>query len=162
MVLNGLGFRGQRLYLFPEIFRTISIERLFGEGVTREDLNQYVIGETLDGIVKYGPAKLLTEITLHINHSSHYGSSTCLLIPVHCLHADTTSVSVYGDYKDEETESIDITFGIPKNGSWDLKQFVLSLIVNQHGIPLFMNTHSGNASDKSTILEAIKCYSLIK
>ncbi|AAM04455.1 predicted protein [Methanosarcina acetivorans C2A] len=31
-----------------------------------------------------------------------------------------------------------------------------SLIVNQHGIPLFMNTHSGNASDKNTILEGIK------
>ena len=32
----------------------------------------------------------------------------------------------------------------------------LSLIVNQHGIPLFINTHSGNASDKSIILESIK------
>jgi len=148
MVLNGLGFIGQRLYLFPDFFRNISIERLFGEGVTREDLNQYAIGETLDRIVKYGPTKLFTEIVLHI--------MARLPIPVHCLHADTTSVSVYGDYEDEETESIDITFGIPKNGRWDLKQFVLSLIVNQHGIPLFMNTHSGNASDKSTILEAIK------
>ena len=147
MVLNGLGFMGQRLYLFPDYFRTISIGRLFGDSVTREDLNQYAIGETLDRIVKYGPTKLFTEITLHI--------MARLPIPVHCLHADTTSVSVYGDYEDEETEYIDITFGIPKNGRWDLKQFVLSLIVNQHGIPLFMNTHSGNASDKSTILEAI-------
>ena len=147
MVLNGLGFIGQRLYLFPDFFKNISTERLFGDGITKEDLNQYAIGETLDRIVKYGPTKLFTEITLHI--------MTRLPIPVHCLHADTTSVSVFGDYDDEETESIDITFGIPKNGRWDLKQFVLSLIVNQHGIPLFMNTHSGNASDKNTILEAI-------
>jgi transposase len=147
MVLNGLGFVGQRLYLFPDYFKNISTERLFGEGVTKEDLNQYVIGETLDRIVKYGPTKLFTEIALHI--------MSRLPIPVHCLHADTTSVSVYGDYDDEDTESIDITFGIPKNGRWDLKQFVLSLIVNQHGIPLFMNTHSGNSSDKKTILEAI-------
>jgi transposase len=148
MVLNGLGFVGQRLYLFPDYFKSISTERLFGEGVTREDLNQYVIGETLDRIVKYGPTKLFTEITLHI--------MSRLPIPVHCLHTDTTSVSVYGDYDDEDTESIDITFGVPKNGRWDLKQFVLSLIVNQHGIPLFMNTHSGNASDKSIIPESIK------
>ncbi|MDR3666542.1 MAG: IS1634 family transposase [Ignavibacteriaceae bacterium] len=147
MILNGLGFIGQRLYLFPDFFKNISTERLFGEGVTKEDLNQYVIGETLDRIVKYGTTKLFTEIVLHI--------LSRLPIPVHCLHADTTSVSVYGDYDDEETDSIDITFGIPKNGRWDLKQFVLSLIVNQHGIPLFMNTHSGNASDKKTILEAI-------
>jgi transposase len=150
MVLIGLGFIDQCLYLFPDFFRNISTERLFGEGVTREDLNQYVIGETLDRIVKYGPAKLFTEINLHVMNR--------LPIPVHRLHADTTSVSVYGDYNDKEIESIDITFGIPKNGRWDLKQFVLSLIVNQHGIPLFMNTHSGNASDKSTILEAIKSF----
>jgi transposase len=147
MVLNGLGFIGQRLYLFPDFFKNISTERLFGDGITKEDLNQYAIGETLDKIVKYGPTKLFTEITLHI--------MARLPIPVHCLHSDTTSVSVYGDYEDEETESIDITFGIPKNGRWDLKQFVLSLIVNHHGIPLFMNTHSGNASDKNTILDAI-------
>ena len=147
MILNGLGFIGQRLYLFPEFFKNISTERLFGEGVTKEDLNQYVIGETLDRIVKYGPTKLFTEIVLHI--------MSRLPIPVQCLHADTTSVSVCGDYDDEETDSIDITFGMPKNGRWDLKQFVLSLIVNQHGMPLFMNTHSGNASDKKTILEAI-------
>jgi len=147
MVLNGLGFIGQRLYLFPDFFKNISTERLFGDGITKEDLNQYAIGETLDRIVKYGPTKLFTEITLHI--------MARLPIPVHCLHSDTTSVSVYGDYEDEGTESIDITFGIPKNGRWDLKQFVLSLIVNQHGIPLFMNTHSGNVSDKNTILDAI-------
>jgi transposase len=37
-----------------------------------------------------------------------------------------------------------------------VKQFVLSLIVNQQGIPFFMNTHSGNAPDKITIIEVIK------
>ena len=150
MILNGLGFVGQRLYLFPDFFKNISTERLLGEGVKKEDLNQYAIGETLDRIVKYGPTKLFTEIALHI--------MSRLPIPVHCLHTDTTSVSVYGDYDNEETESIDITFGVPKNGRWDLKQFVLSLIVNQHGIPLFMSTHSGNASDKNTILESIKSF----
>ncbi|AAM04454.1 predicted protein [Methanosarcina acetivorans C2A] len=102
MVINGLGFIGQRLYLFPDFFKNISTERLLGDGMTREDLNQYVIGETLDRIVRYGPTKLFTEITLHI--------MARLPIPVHCLHADTTSVSVYGDYDDEETEFIDITF----------------------------------------------------
>ena len=152
MILNGLGFIGQRLYLFPEFFKNISTERLFGEGVTKEDLNQYVIGETLDRIVKYGPTKLFTEIVLHI--------MSRLPIPVQCLHADTTSVSVCGDYDDEETDSIDITFGMPKNGRWDLKQFVLSLIVNQHVMPLFMNTHSGNASTKKQFLKQLRLLNL--
>ena len=33
---------------------------------------------------------------------------------------------------------------------------MLSLIVNQQGIPFFMNTHFGNAPDKITIMEVIK------
>ena len=38
------------------------------------------------------------------------------------------------------------------NCLFHLKQFVLSLIINQHEMPLFMNAHSGKASDKKTIL----------
>ena len=148
MVINGLGFVGQRLYLFPEFFENISIERLFGKNVTREDLNQYAIGETLDRISEYGSTKLFMDIVLHVMSS--------LSISCHLFHTDTTSVSVYGDYESEEEGAIDITFGLPKNGRWDLKQFVLSLIVNQQGIPFFMNTHSGNAPDKITIMEVIK------
>jgi transposase len=147
-VINGLGFVGQRLYLFPEFFENISIERLFGKNVTREDLNQYAIGETLDRISEYGSTKLFMDIVLHVMSS--------LPISCHLFHTDTTSVSVYGDYESEEEGAIDITFGLPKNGRWDLKQFVLSLIVNQQGIPFFMNTHSGNAPDKITIMEVIK------
>jgi len=148
MVVNGLGFVGQRLYLFPEFFENISVERLFEKNVTREDLNQYAIGETLDRIYDYGSTKLFMDIVLHV--------MSRLPISCHLLHTDTTSVSVFGDYESEEKGAIDITFGPPKNGRWDLKQFVLSLIVNQQGIPLFMNTHSGNAPDKITIMEVIK------
>jgi transposase len=134
--------------LFPDFFKNISVERLFGEGVTREDLNQYAIGETLDRIYEYGSTKLFMDIVLHV--------MSRLPISCHLLHTDTTSVSVFGDYESEEEGTIDITFGHPKNGRWDLKQFVLSLIVNQQGIPFFMNTHSGNAPDKITIMEVIK------
>ena len=33
MILNGLGYVGQRLYLFPEFYEKLPIERLLGEGV---------------------------------------------------------------------------------------------------------------------------------
>jgi len=106
MVLNDLGFIGQRLYLFPDFFKNLSTERLFGEGVTKENLNQYAIGETLDRIVKSGPTKLFTEIILQI--------MSRLPIPVHCLHADTTSVSVYS--------SSDQTYGsVAKNPKIEAK-----------------------------------------
>ena len=94
------------MYLFPDFFKNLSTERLFGEGVTKENLNQYAIGETLDRIVKYGPTKLFMEIALHI--------MSRLPIPVHCLHADTTSVSVYS--------SSDQTYGsVAKNPKIEAK-----------------------------------------
>ena len=149
MVLNGLGFVGQPLYLCPEYFKNISVERLFGNGIQKEDLNQYVIGDTLDKIAEYGPTELFTEIVLHILKR--------LPIPILCCHADTTTISFHGDHDgDEDEDSKLITFGRPKNGRWDLKQLVLNMIVNQHGIPLFMSTHAGNASDKKIIVEAIE------
>ena len=151
MVLNGLGFVGQRLYIFPEYFKHLPVERFFGKGIKKEDLNQYVIGETLDKIAEYGPTKLFTEIVVHVMHR--------LKIPVQLCHADTTTLSLHGDYDYEEDEDEDsrlITFGRPKNGRWDLKQFVLNMIVNQHGIPLFMSLHAGNASDKKIIVEAME------
>ena len=39
MVINGLGFIERRLYLFPEFFDDIAVELLFGEGITREQIN---------------------------------------------------------------------------------------------------------------------------
>ena len=44
MILNGLGFTGQRLYLFPNFFMTIPTEKLLGEGITPSDLNDDVVG----------------------------------------------------------------------------------------------------------------------
>jgi transposase len=149
MVLNGLGFVGQPLYLCPDYFKNVSVGRLFGNGIQKEDLNQYVIGETLDKIAEYGPTELFTEIVLHILKR--------LPIPILCCHADTTTISFHGDHDgDGDEDSKLITFGRPKNGRWDLKQLVLNMIVNQHGIPLFMSTHAGNASDKKIIVEAIE------
>ena len=44
-----------------------------------------------------------------------------------------------------------ITYGHPKDGRWDLKRFVLGMVSEQHGIPIFLQTFSGNESDKNTL-----------
>ena len=61
MILNGLGFVERRLYLFPDFFDDVAVERLLGEGVTREHLNDDVLGRTLDAIAAYGPTELFNE-----------------------------------------------------------------------------------------------------
>ena len=45
-------------------------------------------------------------------------------------------------------DSIKITFGHAKDGRKDLKRFVLGLVADQFGIPLFAEAFDGNKSDK--------------
>lgn len=147
MVLNGLGYVGQRLYLFPEFYEKLPVERLLGEGVTAADLNDDALGRTLDAIYAYGPTELFNDIALKVMSQLDLG--------VQRLHADTTSFSVQGNYEGPSgRNAIEITLGHSKDGRMDLKQFVLGLVTNQDGIPLFAKAHSGNASDKNTIMES--------
>ena len=153
MILNGLyGLIGQRLYLYPKYYEKVPVSRLIGEDIQSSDLNDDVLGATLDAIYHYGPTELFNEIVLEIMKHEDLGSKL--------LHADTTSFNVHGEYEsdDEEDErkSIEITLGHSKDGRMDLNQFVLSMVSNQHGIPLFVQAHSGNSSDKKTILQAIQ------
>jgi len=144
MAINGLGFIERRLYLFPEFFDDIAVSRLLGSGVTRDDLNDDVLGRTLDAIAAYGPTELFNEIVAECLLPTEFGS--------HCVHVDTTNFSVTGEYEsDFNVGEIGITYGYPKDGRWDLKRFVLGMASNQHGIPLFLQTFSGNESDKETI-----------
>jgi len=147
MVLNGLGFVGQRLYLFPEFYERLPVERLLGDGVNASDLNDDAIGRTLDAIYEHGATDLFNEIALKVMGELELG--------VQRLHADTTSFSVHGSYEGfNGGRSIEITLGHSKDSRMDLKQFVLSLVTNQDGIPLFAKAHSGNASDRNTIIES--------
>jgi transposase len=154
-LLNGLSFSRRQLYLFPEFFRNLPLQRLLGEGIEPEYLNDSVMGELLDKIYAFGPTKLFTCVASHILKHEQLDLSR--------LHVDTTNFSVHGDYKTEALDpsstntekAIELTFGHPKDWRWDLKRFVLSLLVNADGVPLFMKTHSGNASDHQTIKEAM-------
>ncbi|MFA5003319.1 MAG: IS1634 family transposase [Methanolinea sp.] len=149
MVLNGLGFIERRLYLFPDFFDDIALSRLVGEGITRDHLNDDVFGRTLDAIAEYGPTELFNQIVAECLLPSEFGS--------HCIHVDTTNFSVTGDYEpDFGCDEIHITYGYPKDGRWDLKRFVLGIAANQHGVPLFLQTFSGNESDKETLRTIIR------
>ena len=150
MILNGLGFTHQRLYLFPNFFMTIPTEKLFGKDIVPSDLNDDVVGRTLDVIYGYGATELFNEITLHIMKQFSLGTQL--------IHVDTTNFSVHGKYEGDapdSTDSIRITFGHAKDGRMDLKRFVLGLVTNQFGLPLFTKAFSGNESDKNSIIKMI-------
>jgi len=150
MLLNGLGFNERRLYLFSRFFTNLSTEQLLGPGITPEHLNDDVLLRTLDSIYDYGTTDLFNRIVMKVMTKFQFGT--------HLLHADTTSFNVHGDYDNEEEDfqTIQITYGHSKDHRWDLKQFVLAMVTNQHGIPLFAQPYSGNESDKKILLETIQ------
>lgn len=50
IILNGLGYMPQPLYLFPEFFRDKPGEKLLGEGIKAEEINDDKIGRVMDDI----------------------------------------------------------------------------------------------------------------
>jgi transposase len=150
MLLNGLGFNERRLYFFSRFFNNLLTEQLFGPSVPPEHLNDDVLLRTLDRIYEYGSTDLFNRIVVGVMKKMEFGT--------HLLHVDTTSFSVHGEYENEDEEdfkTITITHGHNKDHRWDLKQFVISMVTNQNGIPLFTQPYSGNESDKKILLETI-------
>ena len=67
---------------------------------------------------------------------------------------DTTSTSLWGDYRDCEGDSPPpgsvITWGHSKDHRPDLKQFMTELLCVDRGVPIFGRTLDGNSSDKTS------------
>jgi transposase len=149
MILNCLGFTDSRLYMYSQYFETLPVERLLGSGISASDLTDDVLGRTLDEIYGADSTQLFMKLALKMMEIVN--------IKTQLLQCDTTNFSVYGDYKHIDGSSdIEITYGHAKDGRDDLKRFGLGIITNQYGIPLFAKAYSGNASDKETIIEAMK------
>ena len=126
-------------------------EKLLGEGIDPSDLNDDVVGRTRDAIYKYGATELFNQIALHVMGQFSLGTQL--------IHVDTTNFSVSGKYENDApdaTDSIRIAFGHAKDGRTDLKRFVLGLVTNQVGLPLFTKAFSGNESDKNSIIYMIR------
>lgn len=145
MILNGLGFIDSRLYLFPEFLSDKPVARLFGRELKVEWFNDDALGRCLDAIMSYGATKLYTEYALHIGERRRLlGRSS---------HIDTTTLSVYGEYSNSQDDEFpQPAQGYAKSGRHDLKQMVLLLATTgAANFPIYMESHSGNASDKETL-----------
>ncbi|MDY9925576.1 IS1634 family transposase [Methanosarcina sp.] len=149
MILNCLGFVDSRLYMYSQYFETLPVERLLGSGISASDLTDDVLGRTLDEIYEADSTQLFMQLALKMMEIVN--------IKTQLLQCDTTNFSVYGDYNHiDGSSAIEITYGHAKDGRDDLQRFGLGIITNQYGIPLFAKAYSGNASDKETIIEAMK------
>jgi transposase len=143
MVLNGLGFVNQQLYLVPMFFQNKPTQRLIAPGIDAQHLPDDTLGRAVDLLYDYGVTELYSLIAA--TAAQRLG-----LAPTFA-HLDSTSVHVDGRYnsaEEPEAEVIHITRGYRRDHRPDLNQVMLDLIVeHQAGLPLLMNALSGHSSD---------------
>jgi transposase len=154
MVLNGLGFINQTLYLVPRFFQNKPTSRLIAPRVIPAQRNDDALGRALDTLYDYGVTALYSLIAA--TAAKRLG-----LAPTF-VHLDSTSFHVDGRYNSEEepeAEVIHSTRGYSRDHRPDLNQVMLELIVeHQAGIPVLMQPLSGNSSDVKEFGHVIKAY----
>ena len=64
MILNGLGFVSRPLYLFSQFFENKPCQKLLGNNVKTEYLNDDKLGRVLDQLYEYGLTHLFMEIVI--------------------------------------------------------------------------------------------------
>ena len=146
--------------MVSRFFKDKATEKLIGEGIRAEHLNDDILAKTLDQIHEFGQTKLFAEIAYEIatNHA--------------CLNRyrriDTTSFKVEGEYENhpishtgceqmsENKKVLQIVHGFSKDGRPDLKQLMLSLVMSgESDLPIWMESQNGNSSDKVSFHETI-------
>lgn len=151
MVINGLGFVRQSLYLTPQFFETRPTERLIGEGIEPGHLHDDTLGGALDSLYEYGVTELFRDVSAHAVER--------LGLTSRFAHLDATSFSFHGEYESEgdpEDGVISIRQGYSRDQRPDLNQVVLDLMVeHQAGLPMLMEPLSGNSSDQGSFPELI-------
>jgi transposase len=143
MVLNGLGFINQALYLVPRFFQHKPTSRLISLRVTPEQLNDDALGRALDTLYAAGVTELYSLIAAT--------AAQRLGLAPRFAHLDSTSFHVDGRYNsnaEPDEHVIHITRGYSRDQRPDLNQVMLDLIVeHQAAIPVLMKPLSGNSSD---------------
>jgi transposase len=154
MVLNGLGFVNQQLYLVPRFFHNKPTQRLVAPGIEAAHLNDDALGRALDTLYTYGVTELYSLIAAT--------AAQRLGLAPRFAHLDSTSFHVDGRYNSEaepDEQVIHGTRGYSRDHRPDLNQVMLELIVeHQAGIPVLMKPLSGNSSDAPEFGHVIKTH----
>lgn len=155
------------LYRVEERLLTTDVPLLFGEGREAADYSDDSLGRALDKLAKANPKQVFTAVAAQ--------AYTREQVRLRSLHWDSTSKSLCGAYPHAEEAVEDRTPtaseadtqdvrtappAVPKRGYSkdhrpDLKQLLLSVLVNGDGLICMGSVDAGNASDKTLNRRAI-------
>ena len=145
MILDTLSGRSP-LYRLEEFFTHQDTALLLGKAVPPEAFQDDTVGRVLERLYATGTMKVFTACAVRADRVFGFDKRY--------VHFDTTSITVYGEYRppEEAGESevpFQITYGYSKDKRPDLKQFVLSTLCVDRAVPLWGKPEDGNASDKT-------------
>lgn len=149
LILNCMGFLTAPLYLFSQFFEGKATEHLIGAGVGQKHLNDTRIGRVLDKLYQYGVTKMFVIIALAV--VKKFG------ITLKCAHLDATSLSVEGQYLEQQTPArptVEITQ--PESGSsiGDIPQAPPSLVQSDDVVPVKI-THGYSRDHRSDLKQFV-------
>lgn len=105
-------------------------------------INDDRIGRALDRLHECDRATLQTRIVLKVMKA--------FSLKMDRIHSDTTSVSVAGEYRDQNPNAAQLKLGHSKDHRPDLKQLIYNLCVSSDGaVPVHFKVYDGNQSDDS-------------
>ena len=145
MVLDALSGRTP-LYRVEHFLATQDVGLLLGEAVPAHVFSDTNLARSLDAMFVAGTSKIVTELGIRATSAFHLDASA--------VSYDTTSTSVWGEYRECESEQPPpgplIVHGHSKDHHPELKQFMTELLCVDRGVPIFGRTLDGNSSDKTS------------
>lgn len=130
-------FKSDAVYKMEEwVLETTYLRSIF-PNIKGEYFNDDRIADTFDALYKCGSSNIFSAQS--VQAISQFG------LKVEQVHCDLTNFSVYGDFDNDE--GIEITYGKPKSGRTDQKQYALESAVTGDGIPIIQTTLDGNTAD---------------
>ncbi len=155
IILNGLGFVSQPLYLFEKFFENKAIGHLLGEDINTSHLNDDKIGRVMDELYKNSLSTIFTVIALD--------AAEKYKVDKKYSHLDSSSFHLHGKYNQSEENSyynqINITYGYSRDHRPDLKQFLIDIVCSSDGdVPLYSRIASGNEQDRAVFAQILQEY----
>ena len=134
------------LYRLEEFFTHQDTALLLGKAVAPETFQDDTAGRVLDRLYATGTMKVFTACAVRADRIFGFDKRY--------VHFDTTSITVYGEYRPpedakEQEVPFRITYGYSKDKRPDLKPFVFSTLCVDRAVPLWGKPEEGNASDKT-------------
>lgn len=140
-LLVNIGTDRKALYEVEKFYGKQDMEVVLGPGIAADDLNDDALARSLDILFESDAQALYTKIALSTVQSLNVLHQFDDFIPVH---ADTTSVSVFGDYPDHR--NFEIVRGYSKDHRPDLKQIIFGTATLK-GLPIYGKVDRGNMDD---------------